>query len=146
MSKLNTAWRPIAAAACFSLLAACSQHQLFSSQPDIIIDQPAGQSFVAVQTTAGKVLAAPNGMTLYIYDKDTEGVSTCYGDCAQYWPPMLGGPTSVEAGFLTLTTRTDGTKQWTANKKPLYIFIQDKKPGDVKGDNFHNVWHVVRVQ
>jgi predicted lipoprotein with Yx(FWY)xxD motif len=145
MSKLNTAWRPVAAAACFSLLAACSQHHLFSRQRDIIVDQPAGQSFVSMQTTAGKVLAAPNGMTLYTYDKDAEGKSNCYGDCAQNWPPMLGGAASKEADFLSLTTRTDGTKQWMANKKPLYTFVQDKRPGEVKGDNFNNVWHVVRV-
>ena len=98
-----------------------------------------------MQTTAGKVLAAPNGMTLYTYDKDVEAQSTCYGECAQYWPPMLGDASSREADFLTLTTRTDGSKQWMANKKPLYTFVQDKKPGEVKGDNFNNVWHVVRV-
>ena len=51
-----------------------------------------------------------------------------------------------EADFLTLTTRTDGTKQWAAQGKPLYTFIQDKKPGSVKGDNYNNVWHVVKVQ
>ncbi len=146
MTKLNTAWRPFAAAAFFSLLAACSQHDFFTPQRDIIIDQPAGQSFVSMETTAGKVLATPGGMTLYTYDKDVEGQSACYGDCAQYWPPMLGDTASKEADFLALTTRTDGTKQWMANKKPLYTYVQDKKPGEVKGDNFHNVWHVVRIQ
>jgi predicted lipoprotein with Yx(FWY)xxD motif len=146
MSKLRANWRPLAAAACFALLAACTQRDLFTPSRDIVVDMPAGQSFLAMQTTAGKVLATPGGMTLYTYDKDAEGQSTCYGDCAQNWPPLLGGATSKEADFLSLTTRTDGTKQWMANKKPLYTFVQDKKPGEVKGDNFHNVWHVVRIQ
>jgi predicted lipoprotein with Yx(FWY)xxD motif len=59
---------------------------------------------------------------------------------------MLAGAGAHEADFLALTTRTDGTKQWMASNKPLYTYIQDKKPGEVKGDNFHNVWHVVKVQ
>src|SRR5579859_5243951 len=26
------------------------------------------------------------GMTLYVFDKDTSGVSNCYGGCANIWP------------------------------------------------------------
>ena len=146
MSKWRKATRPAMAVACLTLLAACSQYDIFGTRRDIVIDQPAGQSFVSMETTSGKVLATPGGMTLYTFDKDTAGTSTCYGDCAQNWPPFLGGPDSKEADFLTLTTRTDGTKQWAAQGKPLYTFIQDKKPGSVKGDNYNNVWHVVKVQ
>ena len=28
--------------------------------------------------------------------------------------------------------------------KPLYTFVQDKQPGDVKGDNFKGIWHAVK--
>jgi predicted lipoprotein with Yx(FWY)xxD motif len=146
MSKLKSVARPLAAAAFVFLLAACSQYDVFGTRRDIVVDQPNGQSFVSMQTTAGKVLATPGGMTLYTYDKDVQGVSNCYGDCAQYWPPALGDATSKEADYLTLVARTDGTKQWAANKKPLYTFVKDKKPGEVKGDGVDNVWHVVRIQ
>jgi predicted lipoprotein with Yx(FWY)xxD motif len=146
MSKWRNATGPAMALACLTLIAACSQYDVFGTRRDIVVDQPAGQSFVAMETTSGKVLATPSGMTLYTFDKDTTGTSTCYGDCAQYWPPFLAGAGAKEADFLTLTTRTDGTKQWMASNKPLYTYIQDKRPGQVKGDNYNNVWHVVKVQ
>ena len=145
MLKWSPKMCPAAAAACLCLLAACSQYDVFGTRRDIIIDQPAGQSFLAMETTAGKVLATPSGMTLYTFDKDTQGTSTCYGDCAQAWPPFLGGQGAKEADFLTLVPRNDGTKQWAANGKPLYTFIKDVKPGEVKGENYNNVWHVVKV-
>jgi predicted lipoprotein with Yx(FWY)xxD motif len=47
---------------------------------------------------------------------------------------------------LTLVARKDGPKQWAFDGKPLYTFVQDKKPGQVKGDGFNNVWHVVRIK
>jgi predicted lipoprotein with Yx(FWY)xxD motif len=146
MSKWRNATGPAMAVACLTLIAACSQYDVFGTRRDITIDQPANQSFMTMQTTAGKVLTTPDGMTLYTFDKDTTGTSTCYGDCAQYWPPLLAGSGAKEADFLTLTTRTDGTKQWMASNKPLYTYVQDKKPGQVKGDNYNNVWHVVKVQ
>ena len=147
MSKWRNATGPAMAVACLTLIAACTQYDMFgNTRRNIVIDQPASQSFMSMQTTAGKVLTTPDGMTLYTFDKDTQGTSTCYGDCAQYWPPFLGGAGAKEADFLTLTTRTDGTKQWMASNKPLYTYVQDKKPGQVKGDNYNNVWHVVKVQ
>ena len=146
MSKLKNVLPPLAVAACVLLLAACSQYDIFGKRRDIYIDQPAGQSFLSMETTAGKVLATPGGMTLYTFDKDTAGQSTCYADCAQAWPPMLGDSSSKPAGNLTLVARNDGKMQWAVDNKPLYTFVQDKKPAEVKGDNFNNVWHVVRVQ
>jgi len=147
MSKLQNLGRPLAAAACAFLLAACTQYDVFGNERhDIVVDQPAGQSFIGMQTTSGKVLAAPSGMTLYTFDKDAAGQSTCYDDCAQFWPPALGDSSSKPAGNLTLIPRKDGKMQWAADGKPLYLFVQDKKPGEVKGDGYNNVWHVVRVQ
>jgi hypothetical protein len=42
-----------------------------------------------------------------------------------------------------LTDRTDGTKQWTYDGKPLYLWIKDQKPGDMTGDGVKGVWHTV---
>ncbi|MQU19434.1 hypothetical protein GHN41_23800, partial [Pseudomonas helleri] len=28
------------------------------------------------------------GLTLYTYDKDADGKSTCYDTCAKNWPPL----------------------------------------------------------
>ena len=97
-----------------------------------------------MKTSVGEVLTSPKGMTLYTFDKDTVGVSNCYGECAEYWPPLMADKGSKPTGELTLITRTDGAAQWAQNGKALYTFAQDQQPGDVKGDNSKNVWHVVK--
>ena len=40
-------------------------------------------------STKGKVLTDPKGMTLYIFDKDADGKSVCNGPCATNWPPLM---------------------------------------------------------
>ena len=95
-------------------------------------------------TAIGKVLADPNGMTLYTYDKDSPGKSNCSGECAEYWPPMKAGADAKPVGDLTIIKRADGTMQWADDGKPLYTFVKDKKPGDITGNNFKNVWHLIK--
>ena len=98
-----------------------------------------------VQATAiGKVLADPSSMTLYTYDKDSRGKSNCYGECAEYWPPMKATADAKPVGDLTIVTRDDGSKQWADDGKPLYTFVKDKKPGDVTGENYKNIWHIIK--
>jgi predicted lipoprotein with Yx(FWY)xxD motif len=94
-------------------------------------------------TQAATMLAAKNGMTLYVFDKDTTGASTCYDDCAAKWPPYLGKADDKLTEGWTLVKRTDGTMQWAYDKKPVYFFAGDKKKGDMSGDKMGNVWHVI---
>jgi predicted lipoprotein with Yx(FWY)xxD motif len=100
--------------------------------------------FKPVKTSVGTVLGDAKGMTIYTYDKDTKGTSNCYGECAEYWPPVKATATDKPVGDLTIIKRTDGTLQWADGGKPLYTFGSDKNPGDVTGDNKNNVWHVVK--
>jgi predicted lipoprotein with Yx(FWY)xxD motif len=99
--------------------------------------------FKEMKTSAGTVLADPKGMTLYTYDKDEKGKSNCTDQCAVNWPPAMAMPTDKPVGDLTIIKRPDGMLQWADEGKPLYTFIQDKKPGDVTGDKMKNVWHAV---
>lgn len=95
----------------------------------------------------GKILVAANGMTLYIFDKDTANTSNCYDQCAKNWPPLTvtGDPTgSGVKGKLAATARTDGTKQVTLDGKPLYFYVADKKAGDTVGEGVGGVWHVIK--
>ena len=39
---------------------------------------------------------------------------------------------------------TTARKQWAYKGKPVYLWSKDTKPGDTTGDNFNNVWHVVK--
>ena len=105
---------------------------------------------VSSEATLGNYLVAANGMTLYLYTKDTENVSNCYDACAVNWPPYFpSGNESYNlgsdiAGQITTITRNDGTKQLSYNGKPLYFWKNDLKPGDTTGQNVGNVWFVVQ--
>jgi predicted lipoprotein with Yx(FWY)xxD motif len=85
-------------------------------------------------------------MTLYTFDKDKDGMSVCYGGCARNWPPLLA-PAGAEAeDDFGLTARKDGSMQWTYYDMPLYLWINDKAPGDVSGDGKGGVWHIAQPQ
>jgi predicted lipoprotein with Yx(FWY)xxD motif len=98
------------------------------------------------KTKLGPVLADAKGMTLYTFDKDMNGKSSCSGQCAEYWPPAKAEMDAKPVGGLTLVKRDDGSMQWADDGKPLYTFAKDKAPGDVTGDGFKGVWHVVKEQ
>src|SRR5262245_40639023 len=92
---------------------------------------------VAVNPTAGPILADANGMTLYTWVPDAPGVSHCYDQCAVIWPPLLtlGDPIATPGlpGTLAVIQRDDGTTQVTYDNMPLYYFARDLQPGDVNG-------------
>src|SRR5262249_13853840 len=90
-------------------------------------------------TGLGRVLVTAQGKTLYLWAGDRGRTSTCYGDCAGYWPPLLtaGKPTAIggaNAKLLGTTKRSDGRLQVTYKGHPLYTFIQDVKRGQTKGE------------
>lgn len=108
-----------------------------------------GATAVQVGTTSlGEVLVDAEGMTLYMFDPDEQGESTCYDDCAAAWPPLLtdGSPSAGEGAddaLLGTVERTDGTQQVTYDGWPLYFFAQDAAEGDVNGQSLNGVWWVL---
>jgi predicted lipoprotein with Yx(FWY)xxD motif len=100
----------------------------------------------------GMVLVDSNGMTLYDFHKDKGTTSSCYGPCAEGWPPMLteGEPTvgnGASASELGTTERKDGTTQVTYAGHPLYTFVGDKKPGEANGNDisaFGAQWYALK--
>ena len=106
----------------------------------------------------GTVLVDGQGFTLYMFVPDKQsGNSTCYGPCAQAWPPLLlpagtttplAGP-GVNSALLGTTHRTDGTTQLTYNKWPLYLWVNDSQPGQATGQGINNhggLWYVLSPQ
>lgn len=95
---------------------------------------------------AGGVLVDTAGMTLYTFDKDMagSGKSVCNGPCATLWPPAMAAADAKPEGELTVITRDDGAKQWAYRGKPIYTYAGDKKAGDISGDNFKDIWHVIK--
>jgi predicted lipoprotein with Yx(FWY)xxD motif len=95
----------------------------------------------------GTILTDANGMTLYTYAPDADGMSTCYDKCAVAWPPAMvsGDPVAPDglAGALGVTPRTDGSEQLTYNGMPLYTYVDDKDSEDTYGQGIGGVWFVV---
>ena len=85
-----------------------------------------------------------SALRVYTYDKDSEGQSACSGQCAKNWPPLAAAQGAQASGDWSLVAREDGTQQWAYYGKPLYTFIQDKKPGDKNGDGKMGAWHVAQ--
>jgi predicted lipoprotein with Yx(FWY)xxD motif len=98
-----------------------------------------GPAVVGVgHTSLGPVLVDGNGRTLYLFENDTSTASTCAGDCATFWPPLItvGKPVAGDgalASELGTTERTDGKTEVSYHGHPLYYYVGDTKAGDTTG-------------
>ncbi|MET0558633.1 MAG: hypothetical protein ABW065_08190 [Solirubrobacterales bacterium] len=128
-----------------------------SSESGEVKSPPGAESGVAVLTVSsakdvGPVLVDAKGFTVYDFHKDKGTTSSCYGACAQGWPPVLteGAPTAGEGATsskLGTTKRKDGTMQVTYAGHPLYTFVEDKKPGEANGNDvsaFGAQWYALK--
>jgi predicted lipoprotein with Yx(FWY)xxD motif len=101
-----------------------------------------GGAVKTVEIDGKQVLTDAQGMTLYIFDKDTAGKSNCNGECAVKWPPLMAEADAEDEGDFTVVTRDDGTKMWAHEGMPLYYWYEDTQPGDISGDGVGGVWHL----
>ena len=97
-----------------------------------------------MDSSAGKIWTDEKGMTLYTFDKDEKDKTNCYDKCATAWPPLAAAADAKADDEWTVVDRTDGTKMWAYDGHPLYTFVEDKAPGDIKGDGKGDVWHVAK--
>jgi predicted lipoprotein with Yx(FWY)xxD motif len=103
---------------------------------------------MVASTSLGDVLVDADGMTLYMYDPDQQGPSTCYDACATAWPPLLtegdlGAGDGADDSLLGTVERDDGGQQVTYDGWPLYYYAQDSAAGDVNGQGANEVWWVL---
>jgi predicted lipoprotein with Yx(FWY)xxD motif len=99
----------------------------------------------------GTYLVDGQGRSLYLFVADTGTTSTCNGQCAAVWPPLVvtnaaTAGSGVTASMLGTSTRSGGAKQVTYAGHPLYHFASDKNPGDTTGqgvNNFGGLWWLV---
>jgi predicted lipoprotein with Yx(FWY)xxD motif len=114
---------------------------------------PGGSGAVSVANNPelGEILVDSKGFTLYNFEKDKGGESSCFNACAAAWPPYtVSGQTKAENGaqasLLSTTKRSDGSTQVVYNSWPLYTYVGDKKPGDTTGndvDQFGAEWYAL---
>jgi predicted lipoprotein with Yx(FWY)xxD motif len=95
---------------------------------------------------SGGHLVAPDGKTVYMFDKDSGTTSACTGGCASVWPAL------TSSGAPAAGTGVDASKLGTANGQApdqvtyaghlLYEFSGDSGPGQTNGTKIPN-WHDV---
>ena len=93
-----------------------------------------GPAVVSVRNSRfGRILTDGKGFTLYLFTRDKQPRSRCYGACATAWPPLLStGPPRAGKGakqsLLGATKRSDGQGQVTYRGHPLYYYVGERKP------------------
>ena len=96
-------------------------------------------------TSKGPALTDARGMSLYTFDKDSDGKSACNGPCAANWPVLKADAGDTAGDNYTIVARDDGSRQCAYKGKPLYTFVKDQKAGDITGDGFLNgAWHLAQ--
>jgi predicted lipoprotein with Yx(FWY)xxD motif len=111
----------------------------------------AGAKVAVASSGLGRILVDGRGRTLYLFEKDKHGRSSCAGRCASFWPPLIasGRPLAIagaKASLLGTTKRGDGRLQVTYNHHPLYMFVKDTRKGQTNGeavDAFGAEWYAV---
>lgn len=103
------------------------------------------------KASGGTILTDGSGRAVYLWAKDSSGMSACSGACTGTWPPVTasgtvsasGGAKSSDLGTIT---RSDGTKQVTYDGHALYYYVGDSGPGMSSGqgsDQFGAKWWLV---
>ena len=80
--------------------------------------------------------------TLYSWANDPRGQSKCDNDCLLTWQPLIASEIAKDIGGWTVIKRSDSTRQWAFNGKPLYTYKDDVFPGDYNGNRFAG-WDVM---
>lgn len=107
----------------------------------------------AASSTLGDYITDKNKRALYVFTKDTIGVSNCTGECLAKWPVYGPGVSMKEllklplppAGFNAIE-RADGVVQYTWKGRPLYYFAADTAAGDTKGHTVGGVWFLIEAK
>lgn len=117
-------------------------------------DEPtSAETLLSTRSTEeyGDIVVGPEGMTLYMFDNDTQGSgeSVCTNGCAEAWPPLtvesedeVSMSEDVTAEVDTFE-RPDGSIQVSVAGWPVYYFQNDESAGDVAGQGVQDVWWVL---
>ena len=99
----------------------------------------------------GTIVSDAGGFTLYRFEKDSAKPpkTTCVGECATKWPPVVVDPTGtlsldgVDKSKVGMVQRPDGTSQLTIGGWPVYRFAGDAEPGEAKGQGVGKTWFAI---
>jgi predicted lipoprotein with Yx(FWY)xxD motif len=101
----------------------------------------------------GPVLVNAQGRTLYVFTPDHAKKVTCVSSCAAVWPPasLPSGQKPVAVGsvkqsLLGSDPDTAGGRAITYAGWPLYTYVADSAPGQVRGQALNlngGLWYVI---
>jgi predicted lipoprotein with Yx(FWY)xxD motif len=109
-----------------------------------------GTTITVGDSEFGTMLFDSRKQAIYIFQRDRNDQTVCYGECAVAWPPVLtkGEPNAgdgVRRSLLGSIERRDGKRQVTYAGKPLYFYAHEQ-PGEVRCHNVDlngGLWWVV---
>jgi predicted lipoprotein with Yx(FWY)xxD motif len=136
------------------LAAACSSGQSASTttKPTAAASSASTKSVKLASSSipgVGSVLAGPNGRTLYYFTTDSSTSTSCTGQCAVVWPPLVvpaGAQPALASGVsgtLGTVMRPDGSTQVTYNGHLVYYYQGDTAAGQDKGQGVDGTWFVL---
>jgi predicted lipoprotein with Yx(FWY)xxD motif len=119
--------------------------------PNAFGQRAATTTVKVASTKIGKVLVDGKGRTLYFCTCDTSVIActTPNSGCPSLWPPLfvtgrpVAGPGVNPKLLGTVHRKQPAGIQVTYNHHPLYVYKNDKKPGDLLGQGFYNFWYVL---
>jgi predicted lipoprotein with Yx(FWY)xxD motif len=120
-------------------------------EPEEPAEEPAEAvgALMIAESSLGPIVVDENGMTVYMFDNDTQGgdTSACTGQCLEMWPPVIAtsdAPTGEGlTGELGTIETPEGELQVTLNGWPVYYWFEDAAPGDVNGQAVGGIWWVL---
>jgi len=69
--------------------------------------------------------------------------SLCEGDCSKLWPPVVPSANATDVGDWKIIKRSDGTRQWTYQGKPLHMYAKDISGAQAGGDG-NGDWQMLK--
>ena len=109
-------------------------------QPIVVQPEtPAPSWATLVKTDVGQVFANPNGITLYTFQGDIEKIRRliCDQKCLDAaFTQVAAEADSAPIGDWSVKQTPEGKRVWAYRGSPLYLFAQDKVPGEVLGSQY----------
>ena len=101
--------------------------------------------FAVRSVTLGRMLTTDKNESVYAYDGDDAGSTSCYDDCMRLWQPILAPALARPTREWTLLERSPGVSQWVYRGKPLYTHALDQHSWSQQGSDI-GAWDNVFTQ
>jgi predicted lipoprotein with Yx(FWY)xxD motif len=104
-------------------------------EPAAELALPSGIAVREIPNVSAQGLVDGEGMTLYVLDSGaTRRAEACpFSTCNDAWKPLAAAELARRVGQFAIVERSDRTRQWTYQGRPLYTFSGDTAAGDVNG-------------